>query len=284
MEAQTRISAVEPLSGVKVDSSTEQHRLKRSTAEPGRPRVLNWLLGTTMGTILTTIPIAAQPSGEEMLLRELAGHRYERISYDPRGSAEGRILIEVGELRRVDSAVEVPVTVTPYSDDGAPQESNETVWRCRQGQEHMIMPVLFLSEDSGAEVGLEVEGDAIFYPEFPPPRELPDLRLDIGIRKGFVSFLGGRTVVFLKDRRVRTSDEASPESHYTVFSNVDVKVFVVGIRVKHLRFNSEVVVQSGKGLVHQTLTAADGSYSVLRSLPGDDARAPTAREGGFHDS
>lgn len=260
--------------------------MKRSTAEPGRPRVFNWFLGIAVGALLTTIPIAAQPPGEDMLLREVAGHRYERTSYDPRGAAVGRMLIEVGELSRTDSAVEVPVTVTPYSDEGEPKESNETVWRCRQGQEHMIMPVLFLSEDSGAEVGLEVEGDAIFYPEFPPPRELPDLRLDIDIRKGFVSFLGGRTVVFLKDRRVRTSDEGSPESQYTVFSKVDVKVFVLGIRVKHLRFDSEVVLQSGRGLVRQTLTAADGSYSVLRSLPGDetpdDTRASTAREGGLH--
>jgi len=262
--------------------------MKRSTVEPGRPRVLDWFLGITVGALLTPTPITAQPPGEGMLLREVAGHRYERTSYDPRGVAEGRILIEVGELSRTDSAVEVPVTVTPYSDEGEAKESNETIWRCRLGQEHMIMPVLFLSEDSGAEVGLEVEGDAIFYPEFPPPRELQELRLDIDIRKGFVSFLGGRTVVFLKDRRVRTPDEASPESQYTVFSKVDVQVFVLGIRVKRLRFDSEVVLQSGKGLVRQTLTAADGSYSVLRSLPGDeapdDARPSPAGEGGLHDS
>lgn len=47
-------------------------------------------------------------------------------------SAEGRILIEVGELRRTSSALEVPVTVTPYSDEGEAKVSDETVWRCRQ--------------------------------------------------------------------------------------------------------------------------------------------------------
>jgi hypothetical protein len=218
------------------------------------------------------VPVHPQPPGEEMVLREIAGRRYERISYDTSGTATGRVLIKVGKLQRSEDEIVLPVTVTPYSDQGKPKQSHQTLWRCHVGQGHMVMPVLFMSQDAGSEVGLEVEGDPVAYPEFPPPQKLPDLRLKIDIRKGFVSFLGGRSVVLLSDRRVKAY-HGPPDARYTVEAKVEVKVFVLGIRVKHMRFDSEVRVQKGQGLVHQTLTSPDGSYSVFRNLAEDETPA-----------
>lgn len=237
-------------------------------------------MSTRLILMLFMVPVAIPPAvGEsghggdqgEMFLREISGHRYERQTIGPDGSPTGREHIEVGRLRRRGDSVQLPVDITVYEANGDIGKRLRSVWTCRADRERMIMPVVFLLGKQDSTMRLTVRGDPILYPRRPPAR-LDDIELRVEPEAGLFSFLGGRSVVRITNRRVEAAEAGSPPG-YTIIENVELKVFALGIPFRTTRLDSKEVIDPGLGLVRQTLRYADGSRSVIRRLPGKRSEA-----------
>lgn len=216
------------------------------------------------------IPPAVGESGHggdqgEMFLHEISGQRYERQTTSPDGSPTGRELIEVGRLRRRGDSVELPVDITVYEANGDVEKRLRSVWKCRADRGRMIMPVVFLLGKQDSTVRLTVRGDPILFPRRPTER-LEDIELRVEPEAGLFSFLGGRSVVRITDRRVELAEAGSPP-RYTISEKVELKVFALGIPFRTTRLDSQEVMDPGLGLISQTLRYSDGSRSVIRRLP-----------------
>lgn len=222
--------------------------------------------------LVTALAAAPQISAQShdasgsMLVATIAGHRYERTAFDSSGQLTGKAVIEVGSVAPRGESVEVPLSITTYSPAGGERGQYRSLWRCSAGQEMMIMPLVFLSEESNRELRLEAEGDAVLYPAVPSTAELPDVRLTLRKLGGAFGFFGGRSVIRLTNRRVERLGEQASDG-YRVISSLEIKAFVLGIRVRSLRFESREIIDPGHGLVHQTLTAPNGARSVLTVAP-----------------
>lgn len=197
-----------------------------------------------------------------MLMIELEGNRYLRREFDADGAVLDQQRILVGRVREEEDRLILPLSLEKLDTDGELRERSRIRLRCDPGAARMSMSLLLFSgTDGDLDAELQSEGEFMTFPVAPPDgARLPDLRIQVGLEKGALSFLGGRARIDLLDRRV--SSEA-PGSGYLVASRVEVRTYVLFIRVGSARYRSQEWVDPERGLVRHLLQAEDGSYSIL---------------------
>jgi hypothetical protein len=86
------------------------------------------------------------------------------------------------------------------------------------------------------------------------------------IDKGLVGILGGNSKISIYERQV-VSNDTLQAGQYQINSNVDLNVYVLGIKVKGFRFSVIEIIDSEKGIVWQKFTnSSDGSYFIIRMI------------------
>ena len=204
-------------------------------------------------------PIHAQDPAMPLLLIE--GNRYERRTLDEQGRLQKTQELEVGSIRQADGEIEVAVTVIGSDEAGGSTDTVRTTIRCRVENADMVMSVLALVGAEGRRVRVRVTGGEVLYPSSPVAGSLPPVSLEATVEQGVVGFLGGRSRIALRDRTVQPTQ--GPPAAYTLASRLDLKFYVLGVRVRSQSYRMEEIVTPNRGLARQVLTASDGSSVVL---------------------
>lgn len=210
-----------------------------------------------LGVAGWAVPVRAQGRAMPLLLVE--GNRYERRTLDAQGQLTETQTLEVGRVRQRDGEIEVAVTVVGSDETGAATDTVRTTIRCRVEDADMAMSVLALTGAAGRPVQLRVTGGEILYPSSPDEARLPPVSLEATVERGVVGFLGGKSRIALRDRTVRPG----PSAGYTLTSQLELKFYVLGIRVRSRSYRMEETVDPERGLIRQVLTSSDGGSVVL---------------------
>jgi hypothetical protein len=215
-------------------------------------------------------PLRAQDAGMPFRLSE--GNRYERRSVSADGELESVQRITVGDVVERDGLIEVLVVSHGFDLDGQPSDSVHTRISCRPDGADMVMNLLALVQPDGRDIELSLKGGTILYPQSPEPGPLPDVVLEASVEEGVVGFLGGRSQIVLGERTVilapDTGELDSPGA-YAITSRIELKFYVLGIRVRSKRYDAQETVSGERGLLRLVLTSEDGSSMTLSLVTAD---------------
>ncbi len=217
-------------------------------------------------SVASFVPLHAQRSGMPLFLVE--GNRYERRSFDADGTLEEVETLEIGQLSQLAEELEITVVSRSFLPSGEATDSVRTTIRCQPEGANMVMNLFALIKPEGRSVRLRFEGGEINYPTTPTPTSLPDISLEARVEEGVVGFLGGRSQIVISNRTL-TDDIAGGAGNselqdaYSITSRIEMKSYVLGIRMRSRSYESIETVSPDRGLIRQRLTADDGSTTSL---------------------
>lgn len=203
----------------------------------------------------------------QMLLFEIDGNEYKKCNYSKEGEVESYQKLIVGTIEEKANTYRLPVELYSYNAKGELQDSTKTIYTCRPDERRILLNVFpFTNYGKGSEIKVNLLDTNAFYPVTPDPGwEMKSIEFEMNIDKGLVGFLGGKSKITIYDRQVITNDTLQA-GQYQINSDVDLSVYVLGIKVKGFAYNVIEIVDKERGIIRQKFTSDDGSYFVIRLL------------------
>ncbi|MGK7370875.1 MAG: hypothetical protein ACNS64_11740, partial [Candidatus Halalkalibacterium sp. M3_1C_030] len=154
-----------------------------------------------------------------------------------------------------------------YNAEGELQDSTKTLYTCRPDEQQVLLNVFpFTDYGKGSEIKVNLLDTKTFYPVSPEPGwEMKPIEFALNIDKGLVGFLGGKSKITIFDRRV-VSNDTLQAGQYQINSEVDIGVYVLGIKMKGFGYRVIEIVDKERGIIRQKFTSDDGSYFMIRLL------------------
>ena len=202
-----------------------------------------------------------------MLLFEIDGNQYKKCNYSKEGELESYQKLIVGSIEQKANTYRLPVELYSYNAKGELQDSTKTLYTCQPDEQKVLLNVFpFTDYGKGSEIKVNLLDTNAFYPTAPKPGwEMESIEFALNIDKGLVGFLGGKSKITIYDRRV-VSNDTLQTGQYQINSDVDLGVYVLGIKVKGFAYGVIEIVDKERGIIRQKLTSDDGSYFMIRLL------------------
>ncbi|MEL7832843.1 hypothetical protein [Fodinibius sp. Rm-B-1B1-1] len=203
----------------------------------------------------------------QMLLFEIDGNEYKKCNYSKEEEVESYQKLIVGTIEEKANTYRLPVELYSYNAKGELQDSTKTIYTCRPDERRILLNVFpFTNYGKGSEIKVNLLDTNAFYPVTPDPGwEMKSIEFEMNIDKGLVGFLGGKSKITIYDRQVITNDTLQA-GQYQINSDVDLSVYVLGIKVKGFAYNVIEIIDKERGIIRQKLTSDDGSYFMIRLL------------------
>ena len=220
-----------------------------------------------LAVLLPAHLLHAQQS-EEMLLFEIDDNKYKKCNYNKEGELESFQKLLVGSIEENDDTYRLPVELYSYNAEGELQDSTKTLYTCRPDEQQVLLNVFpFTDYGKGSEIKVNLLDTKTFYPVSPEPGwEMKSIEFALNIDKGLVGFLGGKSKITIYDRRV-VSNDTLQAGQYQINSEVDLGVYVLGIKMKGFGYQVIEIIEKGRGIIWQKFTSRDdGSYFVIRLI------------------
>ena len=203
----------------------------------------------------------------QMLLFEIDGNEYKKCNYSKEEEVESYQKLIVGTIEEKANTYRLPVELYSYNAKGELQDSTKTLYTCQPDEQKVLLNVFpFTDYGKGSEIKVNLLDTNAFYPTAPKPGwEMESIGFALNIDKGLVGFLGGKSKITIYDRRV-VSNDTLQTGQYQINSDVDLGVYVLGIKVKGFAYGVIEIVDKERGIIRQKLTSDDGSYFMIRLL------------------
>ncbi|HCD53663.1 MAG TPA: hypothetical protein DEQ34_14545 [Balneolaceae bacterium] len=220
-----------------------------------------------LAVLLPAHLLHAQQS-EEMLLFEIDDNEYKKCNYNKEGELESFQKLLVGSIEENDETYRLPVELYSYNAEGELQDSTKTLYTCRPDEQQVLLNVFpFTDYDKGSEIKVNLLDSKTFYPISPEPGwEMKPIEFALNIDKGLVGFLGGKSKITIYERRV-VSNDTLQTGQYQINSEVDLGVYVLGIKMKGFGYSVIEIIDKDRGIIWQKFTSEDDdSYFVIRLI------------------
>lgn len=217
--------------------------------------------------LLPVHTLYAQQS-RQMLLFEIDGNQYKKNNYNEKGELESYEKFIVGSIEQQSDLYRLPVELYSYNSEGEIQDSTKTLYTCRPGEKQVLLNVFsFTDYGKGSEIKVNLLDTKTFYPVSPEPGwEMESIEFALNIDKGLVGFLGGKSKITIKDRGV-VSNDTLQTGQYQINSEVDISVYVLGIKMKGFGYRVIEMIDPKQGIIWQKFTSKDdSSYFVIRLI------------------
>ncbi|WP_441000480.1 hypothetical protein [Fodinibius sp. SL11] len=213
------------------------------------------------------LPSSGFGQDTQMLLFEIDGNQYKKCNYSKDGELESYQKLIVGSIEEKANTYRLPVELYSYNAKGELQDSTKTLYTCQPDEQKVLLNVFpFTDYGKGSEIKVNLLDTNAFYPTAPKPGwEMESIEFALNIDKGLVGFLGGKSKITIYDRRV-VSNDTLQAGQYQINSDVDLGVYVLGIKVKGFAYGVIEIVDKERGIIRQKLTSEDGSYFMIRLL------------------
>lgn len=204
----------------------------------------------------------------QMLLFEIDGNRYKKCNYNNMGELESYEKFIIGSIEEQSELYRLPVDLYSYSAEGELQDSTRTLYTCQPTEQQVLLNVFpFTEHGKGSEIKVNLLDTNMFYPVAPDSSwEMEPIEFDLNIDKGLVGFLGGKSKVTIYERRVVPNDTLQA-GQYQVNSEVDLGVYVLGIKMKGFGYHVIEIIDKDRGIIWQKFNSnEDNSYFVIRLI------------------
>jgi hypothetical protein len=157
--------------------------------------------------------------------------------------------------------MEVGITFYNYNEDGVVADTLRTTITCRADAARMAMNITALLDPANRRYDVRVTGENLRYPRHARTHTtLPDVEMEVQVEDGMIGFLGGKSRIHVRDRRVQPSPEGIP---FTVHETLHMRFYVLGIKVRDRTYDMEETIVAPEGVVRLVLTGPEGYRTVL---------------------
>ena len=193
---------------------------------------------------------ASAQQSRQMLLFEIDGNQYKKCNYNNKGELKSYEKFIVGSIEQQPDQYRLPVELYSYNAAGELQDSTKTLYTCRSGEKQVLLNVFpFTDYGKGSEIKVNLLDTKAFYPVSPEPSwKMEPIEFALNIDKGLVGFLGGKSKITIYDRRMVLNDTLQT-GQYQINSEVDLGVYVLGIKVKGFGYRVIEIIDENQGII-----------------------------------
>ncbi len=195
---------------------------------------------------------------KSMLIYQIAGNNYERKNYDKDGNLKSYQTINVGEITKNEDDIIAKLTVNTFDDKNILKGASQTTIICNPISQELIMGVFpFAGGASNKSLKLEMSKSNRLYPiEEISSNTLNDIEFQLKFKGGAAGFFGTRSKISLKERSINKSKNGI----ISITGKMMVQVFIIGIKIKTIKYEYTEDLISGVGIVKQFVAEDNGTY------------------------
>ncbi|HZJ35077.1 MAG TPA: hypothetical protein VFD29_00460 [Gillisia sp.] len=203
--------------------------------------------------ILTVNFVSAQ---DDMLIEQMAGKTIIRENFDKGNQLIDKQIFRISNIEKNSNTYSVEVTTELYNKDGTLDEKHKTYYTCKPGQSSVIVMVFPFFTPKSKKIGIETQS-----PDFKTMYDLnnlKDIHLKLSFDSGILNFFGSKNNIKIFNRKLATGPNTK-----TLNSQVDIKAYLLGIKVKTIGYKVAEIFDENSNLISQEFRAKDGSYFTM---------------------
>lgn len=215
---------------------------------------------------------AGESESDQPIVDRVAGNCYERRVLDAAGRLNGHQRIRVRDATYGPNGPVARIDVVKFRTGDAPGGELQIDERFEFGmlgdiaedaqEEAALQIVGYLGSDS--RVSLDFLDQTVIYPAgLCHDQDLPPVRLNLSAAGGLADLLGGRAEIRITDRTCRSAGDGES---YFIEADLQMKVYLMGIRLRNERYRSRQLVDPQQGLVQHVLEKPGGSRQELNMV------------------
>lgn len=203
--------------------------------------------------IQTTDLVYAQ---NDMLIEQIAGKTVLRENFDKDGELVGKQIFRIGAIEKSSDSYSVELTTELYNKDDSIVEKYRTSYRCKPGQSSVVVMVFPLFAPKSKKIGIKTQSPN--YKDIYDLENLKDIHLKLSFDSGILNFFGSKNNIKIFNRKMATDSKIK-----TLNSQVDIEAYLLGIKVKTIRYKVTELFDNNSDLISQEFRSKDGSYFTM---------------------
>ncbi len=201
---------------------------------------------------------------EQMLIFQIDGNNYIKKNYDKNKKQVSSQIFKVGKVMVTEEKYVMPLKVYLYDKNGVLEDSANTKYTCKPSDSKLLMNVFpFAQFSSNKTVTVELENGTQFYPsELKEGLTIPDIIISLSIDGGVIgSFFSDSQIKISERKIVKVNNE---KGTYVVTSKLQIKAYMLGIRVDTINYIVTETISKQKGILEQTFVEDTGEYFTIK--------------------
>jgi len=213
----------------------------------------------TLYTILTFIFILTAnfaSAQDDMLIEQMAGKTVIRENFDKGSQLIDKQIFRISNIEKSSNIYSVEVTTELYKKEGTLDDKYKTYYTCKPGQSSVIVMVFPFFAPKSKKIGIETQS-----PDFKTMYDLSnlkDIHLKLSFDSGILNFFGSKNNIKIFNRKLATGPNTK-----TLNSQVDIRAYMLGIKVKTISYKVAEIFDENSNLISQEFRANDGSYFTM---------------------
>jgi hypothetical protein len=191
-----------------------------------------------------------------MLIEQMAGKTIVRKNFDKDSQLIDKQIFRISNIEKSSNNYSVEVTTELYHKDGTLDEKYKTYYTCKPGQSSVIVMVFPFFAPKSKKIGIETQS-----PDFKTMYDLnslKDIHLKLSFDSGILNFFGSKNNIKIYNRKLATGSNIK-----TLNSLVDIKAYLLGIKMKTISYRVTEIFDKNSNLINQEFKARDGSYFTM---------------------
>lgn len=207
----------------------------------------------TFMLIITANLVSAQ---DDMLIEQIAGKKIIRENFDKASQFIDKQIFRISNIEKKSDSYSVEITTELYNKEGSLDEKYKTYYTCKPGQSTVIVMVFPFFAPKSKKIGIETQS-----PDFKNMYDLnslKDVHLKLSFDSGILNFFGSKNNLKIFSRKLATGPNTK-----TLNSQIEIKAYLLGIKVKTINYKLMEIFDENSNLIHQEFRAKDGSYFTM---------------------
>ncbi len=216
-------------------------------------RIQNYILILVISMTACIGDVSAQ---NNMLIEQLSNKLVVRENYNADKTLISKQTFRVGDIKEVDSYYEVEVITELYDEKGGSIDKYNTTYRCKPDESSIMVMIFPFSNPKS--IKSKISTTSKNFKTMYQLEKLYDVDLEIHFESGILNFVGSKSKVSIYNRKLLSSDKT-----IILQSQLDVKVYALGIRLKQLKYKVNEKLTVDGILYYQLFLKNDGSYFTM---------------------
>ncbi len=218
----------------------------------------------TLMLLFVVYSLSAQQNDGQMLMYQIDGNNYIKKNYDKNKKQVSSQIFKVGKVMVTEEKYVMPLKVYLYDKNGTLEDSADTKYTCKPSDSKLLMNVFPFSQfSSNKTVIVELEKGNQFYPaELKEGTTIPDIIISLSIDGGVIGSFFSDSQIKIYERKIKTIDKQN--NTYTMTSKLQIKAYMLGIRVDTINYMVEEKISKQKGILEQTFVEDTGEYFTIK--------------------
>lgn len=192
----------------------------------------------------------------DMLIGQISGRSIVRENFDDEGAFLNKQTFEAGKIIEKDGFYEIEVITELFDKDKKSTDKYTTTYRCKPDEASIMVMAIPFADTKSKETEINTVSEN--FRELYDLKNLEDVEIEMSFDSGLLNFFGSNSNIKIFDRVLESNGNGK-----TVTSKINIKAYIIGIRIKQLDYVASEKLMSENLLSFQQFTEEDGSYFTM---------------------